>query len=200
MANGFVQGFPVSSSGSRTVLGDAAGSRTQVHALVVIAVVVMVLMFAGPVLESFPDAALGALVIYAATRLIDVPEVRRIARFRKSELVITLSTAAAVVIFGVLAGIGFAIALSIVDLLRRITRPYADVLGYAPSAGLQSRRLRDARSVDGLLVTLRRTHLRQRRRLVQHAMRAVEESGTPVRWFLLARRPIPRSTSPPSTP
>ena len=189
VANGFVQGFPVSSSGSRTVLGDAAGSRTQVHALVVIAVVVMVLLFAGPVLESFPDAALGALVIYAATRLIDVPEVRRIARFRKSELVITLSTAAAVVIFGVLAGIGFAIALSIVDLLRRITRPYADVLGYAPGVpGMHSLDdYENARPVDGLLVFRYDAPIffANADDFVQHALQAVAESEEPVQWFLL---------------
>ncbi|MDO5513130.1 SulP family inorganic anion transporter, partial [Corynebacterium sp.] len=189
VANGFFQGFPVSSSGSRTVLGDAAGARTQVHSLVVIAVVVMVLMFAGPVLESFPTAALGALVIYAATRLIDVPEVIRIARFRKSEVVITLATAAAVVIFGVLAGIGFAIVLSIVDLLRRITRPYADVLGYAPGVpGMHSLDDYDnARAVDGLLVFRYDAPIffANADDFVQHSMRAVEEADTPVQWFLL---------------
>ena len=105
VATGLFQGFPVSSSGSRTVLGDAAGARTQVNSLVALGAVVIVLLFAGPVLESFPDAALGALVFYAATRLIDVPEIRRIARFRKSELVITAATAAAVVVFGVLASV-----------------------------------------------------------------------------------------------
>ena len=189
LANGFFQGFPVSSSGSRTVLGDAAGARTQVHSLVVIVMVVMVLMFAGPVLESFPTAALGALVIYAATRLIDIPEIIRIARFRRSELVITLATAAAVVIFGVLGGIGFAIALSILDLLRRITRPYADVLGYAPGVpGMHSLDdYEDARPVDGLLVFRYDAPIffANADGFVQHAMRAVEESKTPVQWFLL---------------
>src|SRR5699024_9882035 len=71
-ANGFFQGFPVSTSGSRTVLGNTVGAKTQVHSLVVIAIVIMVLLFAGPILESFPEAALGALVTYAATQLIDV--------------------------------------------------------------------------------------------------------------------------------
>lgn len=111
----------MSSSGSRTVLGNTAGAKTQVHSMVVIALVIMVLLFAGPVLEYFPDAALGALVIYAATQLIDVPELKRIARFRKSELIITAVTALAVILFGVLVGISLAIVLSILDLIRRIT-------------------------------------------------------------------------------
>ncbi len=189
VANGFLQGFPVSSSGSRTVLGDASGARTQVHSLVVIVAVAMVLLFAGPVLESFPDAALGALVIYAAMQLIDIPEVQRIARFRRSELMITLATAAAVVVFGVLVGIGFAIVLSILDLLRRITRPYADVLGYAPGVpGMHSLDdYADARSVDGLLVFRYDAPIffANADGFVQHAMKAVEEAETPVQWFLL---------------
>src|SRR5699024_1332123 len=137
--NGLFQGFPVSTSGSRTVLGNTAGAKTQVHSLVVIAIVVMVLLFAGPVLESFPDAALGALVMYAAVQLIDIEELRWIERFRQSELISTASTALALQLFCVLMGIAFAITLAILDLLRRITSPYADVLGYAPRvAGMHS--------------------------------------------------------------
>ena len=189
LANGFFQGFPVSSSGSRTVLGDTAGARTQVHSLVVIALVIMVLMFAGPVLASFPTAALGALVIYAATQLIDFAELRRIARFRKSELVITAATAAAVVIFGVLAGIGVSIALSILDLIRRITRPYADVLGYTPGvAGMHS--LEDypeSNPVEGLVVFRYDSPLffANSDDFSNRAIEAVEEADQPVHWFLL---------------
>ncbi|GAB3596203.1 putative sulfate transporter [Corynebacterium faecale] len=189
MANGFLQGFPVSSSGSRTVLGDAAGARTQVHSLVVILAVVMVLMFAGPVLESFPDAALGALVIYAATQLIDITELRRIGRFRRSELVITAATAAAVVIFGVLVGIGFAIALSILDLIRRITRPHADVLGYAPGVpGMHSLEdYEDATAVRGLVVFRYDSPLffANAENFVARALQTVDGSEVPVEWFLL---------------
>src|SRR5699024_1357632 len=128
VATGFLQGFPVSSSGSRTVLADTAGAKTQVYSLVAMLMVVLVLLFAGPILESFPDAALGALVIFAATRLIDVAELRRIGRFRASELFITAVTTVTVVMFGVLIGIGVAIVLSLLDLIRRITTPHADIL------------------------------------------------------------------------
>jgi sulfate permease, SulP family len=189
VANGFLQGFPVSSSGSRTVLGDAAGARTQVHSLVVVIMVVMVLLFAGPVLESFPDAALGALVIYAATQLIDIGELLRIGRFRRSELAITAATAAAVGIFGVLVGIGVAIVLSILDLIRRITRPYADVLGYAPGVpGMHS--LDDyekATPVRGLVVFRYDSPLffANADDFVAQALKAVDEAEQPVEWFLL---------------
>ena len=189
IANGFVQGFPVSSSGSRTVLGVAAGARSQVHSLVVIAVVILVLLFAGPVLQNFPQAALGALVIYAATQLIDVAEVRRIAQFRRSELVLTLVTAGAVVVLGVLNGIGVAIAFSILDLIRRITRPNADVLGFVPGIpGMHSiEDYPNATTVPGLVVFRYDSPLffANADDFYTRALQAVDASPQSVHWFLL---------------
>lgn len=189
IANGLFQGFPVSTSGSRTVLGNTAGAKTQVHSLVVIAIVVMVLLFAGPVLESFPEAALGALVMYAAVQLIDIEELRRIARFRKSELIITAATALALTLFGVLVGIGFAIALSILDLIRRITSPYADVLGYAPGvAGMHSLDdYPDSQPVEGLVVFRYDSPIffANADDFSARAKQVIDRSPHPIRWFLL---------------
>ena len=85
---GLFRGFPVSSSASRTAIGDASGARTQLHSLVALASVVAVLLFLGPLLAHFPTASLGAIVIYAAIRLIDIPGFRRLAAFRRSELLL----------------------------------------------------------------------------------------------------------------
>ncbi|MEU7815212.1 SulP family inorganic anion transporter [Pseudonocardia sp. NPDC049154] len=81
---------------------------------------------------TLPRAALGALVVYAALRLIDVHEFRRIARFRRSELLLALATVAAVLALGVLYGVLAAVGLSLLDLVRRIARPHSAVLGFAP--------------------------------------------------------------------
>jgi high affinity sulfate transporter 1 len=126
---GLVRGFPVSSSGSRTALGAAAGSRTQMYSLVTLAVLVLVLMFGGGVLANFPEAALGALIIYAATRLIDVGEFKRIARFRRSELLLTVAALVGVLAMDILYGVLFAVGLSVADLLRRVARPHDAILG-----------------------------------------------------------------------
>ncbi|WP_407669240.1 SulP family inorganic anion transporter [Nakamurella multipartita] len=121
-------GFPVSSSGSRTAIAAAVGARTQLYSLVAMVVVLVTLLAAGPLLAVFPRPALGALVVYAAVKLIDGPELRRIAAFRKSELVTTV----AVIGLGVIVGVVVAIALSVVDLLRRVARPHDGILGYVP--------------------------------------------------------------------
>ena len=135
LAAGMFSGFPVSSSGSRTVIGDTLGSRTQLYSPVAATVVLLATVFLGPALSTFPLAALGAVVIFAALRLIDLPELRRIARFRRSELFLALTTTAAVLILDVLYGIAVAISLSILDLLRRIARPHEWHFGLCPRRG-----------------------------------------------------------------
>jgi high affinity sulfate transporter 1 len=129
---GLVGGFPVSSSGSRTAIGAATGGRSQLSSVVSAAAVVAVLLVAGPLLSSFPAAALGALVVHAALRLVDVAEFRRFARFRRSELALALLTTVAVVGLGVLYGVLAAVGLSILDLLRKVSRPHDGVLGFVP--------------------------------------------------------------------
>ena len=154
IAAGFAQGFPVSSSGSRTAIGDSQGSRSQLHSLVALALVVATLLFLGPLLAGFPSAALGALVVYAAVRLINIAEFRRIARFRRSELVLALATVVGVLGVGILDGVVIAVGLSVLDVLRRVARPHDGVLGYAPDvAGMHD--IDDyptARQVPGLVV------------------------------------------------
>lgn len=132
IAVGLTQGFPVSSSGSRTVIGDTLGVKTQLHSLVALATVLVVMVALAPVLSTFPNAALAGVVAYAAIRLVDVAEVRRIARFRRSELVLTATTTVGVLTLGILPGIGLAIGLSILDLLRRVARGHDGILGYVP--------------------------------------------------------------------
>lgn len=132
LASGVLHGFPVSCSGSRTVLGDAVGSRTQLYSVVALGAVLLTLLAAGPLLAGFPTAALGALVVYAALRLIDVGEFRRIARFRRSEVLLALLTTVAVLVFGILYGVLAAVGLSIMDLLRRLARPHDGILGFVP--------------------------------------------------------------------
>ncbi|HSN43839.1 MAG TPA: SulP family inorganic anion transporter, partial [Propionibacteriaceae bacterium] len=189
LASGVTGGFAVSSSGSRTVLGDAMGSRTQVYSLVALLGVLGTLFFLGPVLENFPAAALGAIVIYAAIRLVDVAEWRRIARFRRSESILALVTVLAVVALGVLAGIGVAIVLSVLDLLRRLAKPHDGILGYVPGlAGMHDiDDYPEAVQLPGLVVYRYDSPLffANADNFSKRALKAVDDAPAPVRWFLL---------------
>ena len=186
---GLFSGFPVSSSGSRTVIGDAMGSRTQLYSIVSAAILLLTMLFLGPALSTFPLAALGALVMFAALRLIDLAELRRIARFRRSELFLALATTAAVLIFDVLYGIAVAVALSILDLLRRIARPHDGILGFIPGlAGMHD--IDDyatSKQIPGLLVYRYDAPLffANAEDFKSRAFASVEAAEPPVEWFVL---------------
>lgn len=189
LTTGVTQGFPVSSSGSRTALGDTVGSRTQLYSLVMLATVLLVMLAGRDLLEHFPIAALGALVVYAALRLIDAAEFRRLARFRRSELFLAVATTVAVLGFGVLYGVLVAIALSLMDTLRRIARPHDSVLGYVPGvAGMHDvDDYPDARPVPGLVVYRYDAPLffANAENFRERALAAVEAADGPVEWFVL---------------
>ena len=186
---GIFQGFPVSSSGSRTAIGESAGSRTQLHSLITVACVVVVLLFLRPVLASFPLAALGAIVIFAATRLVDLGEFRRLARFRRSELALALSTLAGVLVLGVLKGILVAVAITAAEMLRRIARPHDAIQGRVPGlAGLHDvDDYPDAVLTPGLLVYRYDAppFFANARNFKLHALAAAAERGDHLRWFVL---------------
>lgn len=189
IANGFLAGFPVSSSASRTVIGDTAGSRTQLHSLVAAAMVVASIFVFAPVLAAFPEAALAGVVVYAGLRLVDLAELRRIARFRRSELVLALITFVAVLATGLLNGIGIAVALSLLDLIRRIAHPHDGVLGYVPGiAGMHDvDDYPQATQVPGLVVYRYDSPLffANADDFLTRAMAAVHEAEPPPRWFVL---------------
>ena len=186
---GIFHGFPVSSSGSRTAIGQAAGSRTQLHSLITVACVIVVLLFLRPVLAHFPLAALGAIVIFAATRLVDLGEFRRLARFRRSEFALALATLAGVLVLGVLKGILVAVAITAAEMLRRIARPHDAIQGRVPGlAGLHDvDDYPDAVVTSGLLVYRYDAPLffANARNFKLHALAAAAERGEHLRWFVL---------------
>lgn len=189
LAASAVHGFPVSSSGSRTAIGAAAGSRTQLHSVATMVTALAVVTLAGPVLAVVPAAALGAVVVYAAARLVDVADVRRLARFRRTELWLSLATLLGVVLLGPLTGVLVAVALSVLDLLHRVARPRDGVLAFVPGvAGMHD--VDDypaAHPVTGLVVYRYDSPLffANAQDFVRRALRAVDTSPTPVEWLVL---------------
>lgn len=189
IGSGLSHGFPVSSSASRTALADLVGGRTQVYSLVALGLLLVVMLTAHGLLAEFPTAALGALVVYAALRLIDLGEFRRLARFRRSEFILALLTTVAVLGLGVLYGVLAAIGLSILDLLRRVARPHDSVLGFVPGlAGMHDiTDYPEARLEPGLLVYRYDAPLffANAQDFRARAMAAVDENPDPVEWFVL---------------
>lgn len=184
-----VGGFPVSSSASRTVIAEASGARTQLYSLVAAGlVIVSVLLFSG-IVEAFPIAALGGVVVYAAIRLIDIDEFRRLWHFRKREFLIAASATVGVLVFDILYGVLAAIALSIVELLTRVARPHSAVLGRADEvAGWHD--IDDyptATQIPGLVVFRYDSPLffANAEDFARRCRAAIDDAVPPPRWFLL---------------
>jgi len=123
-AIGFFSGYPASSSGSRTALAIASGARSQVYSLAAGLCIIAVLFFAGPLISALPQAALGAVVFYAAGKLVSIPEFRRLWNFRRRELVLAVVTMLGTVVIGILAGVVLAIAISLLEMTHRLARPH----------------------------------------------------------------------------
>ena len=186
---GLLHGFPVSSSGSRTAIVDAVGGRTQLTGLVTLLSTVVAVFTLRPVLEELPAAALGAVVVYAAVRLVDIGEFRRFAAFRRSELLLALATTTGVLVVGVLWGILLAIGLSVLDLLRRVSRPHDAVEGLVPGmAGMHDvDDYPSAEVVPGLMVYRYDSPLffANAEDFRTRARAAIAGATVPVEWFVL---------------
>ncbi len=188
-AAGLVGGFPLSGSGSRTAIIDAMRARTQVAGLVAAASVTLIVLAAPGLVAVIPKATLAGIVVYAGLRLVQTGELRRLARFRSSELVLALTALIGVLVFDVLAGILFAVGLSVAELFARVARPPAAVLGRVPGlAGLHDiTDYPEAETVPGLVVFRYDAPLcfANASDFRAHALAAIEAEGSPVEWFLL---------------
>jgi MFS superfamily sulfate permease-like transporter len=157
--------------------------------LVALAAVVAVLLFAGPALAGFPTAALGALVIYAATRLVDIEGFRRLFTFRRSEFLLALAALAGVLVFDILYGVLLAVGLSVAELLHRVARPHDAVQGFVPGlAGMHDvDDYPQATTEPGLVVYRYDSPLffANAENFRRRALAALDSRPGPVRWFVL---------------
>ena len=126
---GLFQGFPVSTSGSRTAVAEQAGAKTQLTGVFAAALVLAMLLFVPGLVQNMPQSALAVIIIAASLSLFDVGELRHLWSVRKSEFVLAVAAILGVALVGVLQGIVIAVVISIFQLFIRAWRPYAAVLG-----------------------------------------------------------------------
>jgi high affinity sulfate transporter 1 len=154
VAAGFFQGFPVSTSGSRTAVAEQAGAKTQLTGVVGAALIVLMLVFVPGLLKDLPNPTLAAVVIAASLSLADIPGTVRLWRQRRVEFFLSITAFLGVALLGVLEGIAVAVALSILNVFRRAWWPYQTTLGRVPGMpGQHDRKLHpDAQEIPGLAI------------------------------------------------
>jgi high affinity sulfate transporter 1 len=136
MANagaGLFEGMPVSTSLSASSLNDHTGARTGLASLTTGVIVLLTLLVLAPVFSVLPKPVLAALIIEAVVMgMMDVPEMRRLARVARFDFWIAIAAITATLLVGVLAGVMIGIALSLIWLISVATHPPMPVLAREP--------------------------------------------------------------------
>ena len=193
IAAGLFQGFPVSTSGSRTAVAEQSGAKTQVTGLVGAAMIVLMLVAVPGLFRNLPQPTLAAVVMAAALSLADIAGMRRLWSVRRTEFALSIAAFLGVAVLGVLPGIGIAVGLSILNVFRRSWWPYSTRLGRAGDVpGYHDVRSHPgAEQVEGLIVFRFDAPLFfANARAFREQIRAMASSEPRPRWILVASEPI----------
>jgi len=140
----FTGAYPVSGSFSRSSVNYQTGARTQMSALVCMAVIVLTLLFFTPLFARLPHAALAAIVVVSVVSIVDLHSMRRHWRIHKEDSITEFATLATVLGFGVETGLITGVALSIAFFIRTSSRPHIAIVGRIP----HTEHFRSARRYD----------------------------------------------------
>jgi high affinity sulfate transporter 1 len=194
LAAGLFQGFPISSSSSRTPVAEASGAKTQLTGVVGAVGVALLLLLAPNLLENLPTSALAAVVIAAAMGLFEFDDLRRIFRIQRWEFWLSVVCFVGVAVLGVIPGIGLAIVIAVIEFLWDGWRPHHAVLGRADGVrGYHDiKRYPDARRVPGLVLFRWDAPLffANAELFRARVLEAVAQSPTPVRRIIVAAEPV----------
>jgi MFS superfamily sulfate permease-like transporter len=194
LAAGLFQGFPISSSSSRTPVAEASGAKTQLTGVVGAIAVALLLVLAPTLLKNLPNSALAAVVIAAAIGLFEFQDLARIFRIQRWEFWLSIACFVGVAVLGVIPGIGLAIAIAVIEFLWDGWRPYHAVLGRVNGMrGYHDIKFYpDARRIPGLVLFRWDAPLffANAELFHQRLLEAVAQSPTPVRRIIVAAEPV----------
>ena len=194
LAAGLFQGFPISSSASRTPVAEAAGAKTQVTGVVGALAVALLLVAAPALLRHLPSSALAAVVIASAIGLIEITDLRRIYRIQRWEFWLSIGCFVGVAVLGAIPGIGLAIVIAVIEFLWDGWRPHSAVLGRADGVkGYHDlTHYPQARLIPGLVLFRWDAPLffANAELFQERVLDAAAASPTPVRWLVIAAEPV----------
>ncbi len=153
---GLAGSFAVNASPPRTAAVGSAGGKTQVTSLVAVAAIVAVVSLATSLLKELPQAALGAILLFVASRLFHLGELRRVLRFGWFEFALALVALATVALVGIEQGVVAAALIALAYRARLTARPRGAVLGREPGTAhwIETDVGRVTEQVPGVLVYL----------------------------------------------
>jgi high affinity sulfate transporter 1 len=193
LAAGLFQGFPVSTSGSRTAVAERSGAKTQLTGVTGAALIILMIVFVPGLFRNLPQPALAAVVITASLSLADIPATARLWRQRKAEFLLSIAAFLGVALLGVLPGIGIAVALSILNVFRRAWWPYDTVLGRVEGLGgyHDTHTHPDAQRLPGLVIYRFDAPLFfANAKTFRNEIRRLAKTDPPPAWIVIAAEPV----------
>jgi SulP family sulfate permease len=188
LAAGLFQGFSITGSQARTTINDATGGKTQLSSLIAAFTLALFLIFLTPLIAKLPEVALAAVLIFAGFGLVEFAVMARIYRFYPRSAVVAALTTLSVLIGGVVPGIIFGVALSLMGLISRISHPSDAVLSEVPGRGFHDvGSTAGAQTIPGLIAYRFYAPLLfpNASHFVERVRKLIAESPTPPRWFVL---------------
>jgi sulfate permease, SulP family len=183
LAGSLFQCFPAGGGTSQTAVNSRAGARTQVAALVTVAMALATLLFLSPLISLLPQAALAAVVVVTTFPLLSIAGFRSILKVRRTEFLWALAACAGVVLLGTLRGILVAVAISLLTLFYQANHPLVYTVRRKPGTDVfrpQSEDHPEDETIPGLLIMRtegRMTFASVPR--VRHRLRALVEEAHP---------------------
>ena len=193
LAAGLFQGFPVSTSGSRTAVAERSGAKTQLTGVIGAALIILMIVLVPGLFRNLPQPALAAVVITASLSLADIPGTTRLWRQRKAEFLLSVTAFLGVALLGVLPGIAIAVALSILNVFRRAWWPYDTELGRVEGlAGYDDVHTHpDAEHLPGLVIYRFDAPLFfANATTFRDQIRRLAATDPPPQWILIAAEPV----------
>lgn len=174
---------------SGTAANDAGGARTQLSTITASLCIGLTLAFLMPLLRNLPEAVLGAIVIHAVAHLADVKTLKYYVKLRTGSVWAALIALLGVLQMGILKGLIFAVALTLIALMRRLSKPQDSVLGRVTDSGpfVDVAHHPEARQIPGLLIFRPNGILffANANRVRNRLRELIKEAGAPLRAVLL---------------
>jgi len=193
LAAGLFQGFPVSTSGSRTAVAERSGAKTQLTGVTGAVLITLMIVLVPGLFRNLPNPALAAVVITAALSLADIPGTVRLWRQRKAEFLLSIAAFLGVALLGVLPGIAIAVGLSILNVFRRSWWPYDTVLGRVEGlAGYHdTHSYPDAAQLPGLVIyRFDAPLIFANAKTFRDEVKRFAAADPPPRWIVIAAEPV----------
>jgi high affinity sulfate transporter 1 len=131
---GLGHGFPVSGGMSQSLVNESGGARTPLSGFIAALLMLLIVLFVSGALRYLPQPVLAAIVLMAVTGLFKLTTLKHLWRADRQEFVVAIAALLGVLGSGLLRGVLIGAIISLVQLLRRASRPHVAFLGRIPGA------------------------------------------------------------------